>query len=69
VTINDRSPKTKQHLIDLTPAAAAQIGWRERLGESHVRVEVLDPQACEAGSPRERGCAIAPQLTMTPPDG
>jgi rare lipoprotein A len=46
VTVNDRGPKTKQHLIDLTPAAAQQIGWRERRGESHVRVEVLDPAAC-----------------------
>ena len=55
VTINDRGPKTKQHLIDLTPAAAERIGWRERRGESHVRVEVLDPQACDAGGPRERG--------------
>jgi rare lipoprotein A len=55
VTINDRGPKTKQHLIDLTPAAAEQIGWRERRGESHVRVEVLDPKACDAGGPRERG--------------
>jgi rare lipoprotein A len=55
VTINDRGPKTKQHLIDLTPAAAEEIGWRERRGESHVRVEVLDPKACEAGGHRDRG--------------
>jgi rare lipoprotein A len=55
VTINDRGPKTKQHLIDLTPAAAERIGWRERRGESHVQLEVLDPQACEAGGHRERG--------------
>ncbi len=55
VTVNDRGPKTKQHLIDLTPAAAQQIGWRERRGESPVRVEVLDPKACDAGGPRERG--------------
>jgi peptidoglycan lytic transglycosylase len=55
VTINDRGPKTKQHLIDLTPAAAEQIGWRERRGESPVRVEVLDPKACEAGGQKERG--------------
>jgi rare lipoprotein A len=55
VTVNDRGPKTKQHLIDLTPAAAEQIGWRERRGESHVQLEVLDPQACDAGGPRERG--------------
>ena len=48
VTINDRGPNTKRHLIDLTPAAAERIGWRERRGESHVRVEVLDPTACEA---------------------
>jgi rare lipoprotein A len=55
VTINDRGPKTKQHLIDLTPAAAERIGWRERRGESHVQLEVLDPKACEGGSQRERG--------------
>jgi rare lipoprotein A len=55
VTVNDRGPKTKQHLIDLTPAAAERIGWRERRGESHVRVEVLDPKACVAGGQRERG--------------
>jgi rare lipoprotein A len=55
VTVNDRGPKTKQHLIDLTPAAAEQIGWRERRGESPVRVEVLDPKACEGGGQRERG--------------
>jgi rare lipoprotein A len=50
VTINDRGPNTKEHLIDLTPAAAEQIGWQRRLGESRVQVEVLDPQACKAGS-------------------
>jgi rare lipoprotein A len=48
VTVNDRGPKTKQHLIDLTPAAAEQIGWRERRGEARVRIEVLDPAACVA---------------------
>jgi rare lipoprotein A (peptidoglycan hydrolase) len=55
VRINDRGPKTNQHLIDLTPAAAEQIGWRERRGESHVRVEVLDPKACVDGGQKERG--------------
>jgi rare lipoprotein A len=54
VTINDRGPNTKQHLIDLTPAAGEQIGWRERRGESPVRVEVLEPKACEAGGPSAR---------------
>jgi rare lipoprotein A (peptidoglycan hydrolase) len=53
--VNDRGPKTKQHLIDLTPAAAEQIGWREKRGESPVRLEVLDPQACVGGGQRERG--------------
>jgi rare lipoprotein A len=48
VTVNDRGPKTKQHFIDLTPAAAEQIGWRERRGEARVRIEVLDPAACVA---------------------
>ena len=55
VTVNDRGPKTKQHLIDLTPAAAERIGWQRRRGESRVRVEVLDPNTCDAGGPRERG--------------
>jgi rare lipoprotein A len=49
VTINDRGPNTKEHLIDLTPAAAKRIGWQRRRGESRVRVEVLDPTACEQG--------------------
>ena len=47
VTINDRGPKTKEHLIDLSQAAAEQIGLRRR-GEVRVRMEVLDPAACEA---------------------
>ena len=47
VQITDRGPKTKEHLIDLSQAAAERIGLRRR-GESHVRVEVLDPTACDA---------------------
>ena len=47
VQITDRGPKTKEHLIDLSRAAAEQIGLRRR-GEIRVRVEVLDPAACEA---------------------
>jgi rare lipoprotein A len=47
VQITDRGPKTKEHLIDLSQAAAERIGLRRR-GESRVRVEVLDPTACEA---------------------
>ena len=47
VTINDRGPKTQEHLIDLTEAAAERIGLK-RLGEGQVRVEVLDPAACVA---------------------
>jgi rare lipoprotein A len=46
VQITDRGPKTKEHLIDLS-RAAEQIGLRRR-GEIRVRVEVLDPAACEA---------------------
>ena len=53
VTVNDRGPKTKQHLIDLTPAAAERIGWQRRRGEIRVQVEVLDPKACDAGGRRE----------------
>jgi rare lipoprotein A len=55
VTVNDRGPNTKQHLIDLTPAAAEQIGWQRRRGVIRVQVEVLDPTACEAGGKQERG--------------
>jgi rare lipoprotein A (peptidoglycan hydrolase) len=40
-TVNDRGPKTTQHLINLTPAAA----WGDL-----VRVEVLHLTACEAQS-------------------
>jgi rare lipoprotein A len=47
VQITDRGPKTKEHLIDLSQAAAEQMGLRRR-GESRVRVEVLDPTACAA---------------------
>jgi rare lipoprotein A len=47
VQITDCGPKTKEHLIDLSRAAAERIGLRRR-GESQVRVEVLDPTACEA---------------------
>jgi rare lipoprotein A len=47
VAITDRGPKTKEHLIDLSQAAAEQIGLRRR-GEIRVRVEVLDPGACAA---------------------
>ena len=54
VTMNDRGPNTKRPLIDLTPAAAERIGWRERRGESPVRLEVLDPKACAAGGPSAR---------------
>jgi rare lipoprotein A len=47
VRITDRGPKTKEHLIDLSQAAAEQIGLRRR-GEIRVRVKVLDPTACAA---------------------
>lgn len=53
VQITDRGPKTKEHLIDLSQAAAEQIGMRRR-GEARVRMEVLDPTACVAEGRRER---------------
>jgi rare lipoprotein A len=43
VTIIDRGPKTKEHLIDLSQAAAEQIGLRWR-GELPVQVAVLAPE-------------------------
>jgi len=53
VQITDRGPKTKEHLIDLSQAAAEQIGLRRR-GEARVRMEVLDPTACVAEGRQER---------------
>jgi rare lipoprotein A len=52
VQITDCGPKTKEHLIDLSQAAAEQIGLRRR-GEVRVRTEVLDPTACVAEGRRE----------------
>src|SRR5919108_4236965 len=43
VTINDRGPKPKENLIDLSQAAAERLGLQKR-GESQVRVEVLTPE-------------------------
>lgn len=40
VTINDRGPKTKGRIIDLSRAAASQIGMLEA-GVVKVRVEIL----------------------------
>jgi rare lipoprotein A len=45
VTINDRGPKPKENLIDLSQAAAERLGLKTR-GESQVRVEVL-AQECQ----------------------
>jgi rare lipoprotein A len=43
VTINDRGPKPKEDLIDLSQAAAERLGLKKR-GESQVRVEMLAPE-------------------------
>ena len=43
VTINDRGPKPKENLIDLSQAAAERLGLKQ-LGERQVRVEVLAPE-------------------------
>jgi rare lipoprotein A len=43
VTIHDRGPKPKENLIDLSQAAAEQLGLKKR-GECQVRVEVLAPE-------------------------
>ena len=43
VTINDRGPKPKEDLIDLSQAAAERIGLKKP-GERQVRVEVLAPE-------------------------
>jgi rare lipoprotein A len=41
VTINDRGPKKPERVIDLTFAAAKQIGM-EKIGLAPVRIEVLE---------------------------
>jgi rare lipoprotein A len=43
VMINDRGPKPKENLIDLSQAAAERLSLKER-GERQVRVEVLAPE-------------------------
>jgi rare lipoprotein A len=43
VTINDRGPKPKENLIDLSQAAAERLGLKKP-GESQVRVELLTPE-------------------------
>ena len=43
VTINDRGPKPKEDLIDLSQAAAERIGLK-KAGERQVRVEVVAPE-------------------------
>ena len=42
VRINDRGPYVKGRVIDLTPAAAAQIGFSRRQGLARVKVERID---------------------------
>lgn len=41
VRVNDRGPFVKNRLIDLSHAAAQQLGYAER-GTAHVRVQTLD---------------------------
>lgn len=41
VRINDRGPFTKGRVIDLTPAAASQIGLTSRQGITRVKLERL----------------------------
>jgi rare lipoprotein A (peptidoglycan hydrolase) len=41
--MNDRSPKSKENLIDLSQAAAERLGLK-KLGERQVRVEMLAPE-------------------------
>jgi rare lipoprotein A len=44
VRVNDRGPFVKERLIDLSYAAANQLGYAER-GTAHVRVQTLDMPA------------------------
>jgi rare lipoprotein A len=63
VWITDRGPKTKEHLIDLSQAAAEQISLRRR-GEALVRMEVLAPTACVADGRWARRWPPSPKLIL-----
>ncbi|MDQ6982067.1 MAG: septal ring lytic transglycosylase RlpA family protein, partial [Mariprofundus sp.] len=58
VRINDRGPFVKERLIDLSYAAAKQLGYADR-GTAHVRVQTLDMPAPQqavmlASAPRQK---------------
>jgi rare lipoprotein A len=43
VRINDRGPHARKRIIDLSPAAAKELGIRDQ-GVMRVRLDVIDPQ-------------------------
>jgi rare lipoprotein A len=49
VRIADRGPSTKGRIIDLSPAAATQLGMRQE-GTTQVRLEIFHPPAEASGA-------------------
>jgi rare lipoprotein A len=49
VRIADRGPSTKGHIIDISPAAATQLGMRQE-GTAQVRLEIFHPPSETSGA-------------------
>jgi rare lipoprotein A len=49
VRIADRGPSTKGRIIDLSPAAATQLGMRQE-GTAQVRLEIFHPPSETSGA-------------------
>ncbi|MDX8407168.1 MAG: septal ring lytic transglycosylase RlpA family protein [Mariprofundaceae bacterium] len=62
VRVNDRGPFVKSRLIDLSYAAARQLGYTER-GTARVRVQTLDQPAPTQASAKQVANPIAEPVT------
>jgi rare lipoprotein A len=62
VQIADRGPSTKGRIIDLSPAAATQLGMRQD-GTAQVRLEIFHPPSEASGAkpatPTDATCPFA----------
>lgn len=68
VRINDRGPNVRNRIVDLSPAAAAEIGLRARgRGLARVRLEVLDQPAVGVARAKESGGTTEAAADAPPP--
>ena len=67
VRVNDRGPFVGDRIIDLSRAAAEQLGYREK-GVTNVRVRYIGP-APDAGAPRQQIATAGPPpvIASAPP--